>query len=114
MIMAYIFIDKVFFLIKFFFILFRANLGFQLNDKKAAINIYITHEKRKIPDTNMNEYGISAMGGICEKDKNVNIVVASAHYKDDFGLKPPKYDQLFPSIATHALVSLKCIQYSKN
>ena len=85
---------------------FRANLGFQLNDKKAAINIYITNAKRKIPNTDMFEYGISGLGGICEKDKNTNIVIACAHYKYDFGLKPPKYDQLFPSIATHGLVSL--------
>ena len=84
----------------------RANLGFQLNDKKAAINIYITNEKRKITNTDLFEYGISGFGGICERDKNMNIVIACAHYKYDFGLKPPKYDQLFPSIATHGLVSL--------
>ena len=54
----------------------------------------------------MFEYGISGFGGICERDKNMNIVIACAHYKYDFGLKPPKYNQLFPSIATHGLVSL--------
>ena len=83
-----------------------------MNDKKAAINIYITNEKRKITNTDLFEYGISGFGGICEKDKNTNIVIACAHYKYDFGLKPPKYEQIFPSIATHGLVSLN-INYSK-
>ena len=77
-----------------------------MNDKKAAINIYITNEKRKITNTDLFEYGISGFGGICERDKNMNIVIACAHYKYDFGLKPPKYEQIFPSIATHGLVSL--------
>ena len=49
--------------------------------------------------------GNSPIGGICMKNLKYNFVLVSAEHGNMYGLKPPKHNQIFPSIATHALVN---------
>ena len=83
---------------------FRIKLG-KLNDKNAAINLYISNVPLKLSNGDMKE----GFGGWCgiskeKRDENVNFAVVSATFGDN-EMKPPKYNTIFHSIATHALVS---------
>ena len=80
-------------------------LGYMQNDRDADINIYYTNEKdgTKKPGT-LAIAGTAPQRSICHQDLNYNVVIVSAEHGDMYGLKPPKHNQKFPSIATHALV----------
>ena len=78
----------------------------KLNDKDAAVNLYFTNEPLEMSNGGQKA-AFSGWRGISKekRDDNFDFAVISAPFGKNPEMKPPEYDTIFPSIATHALVS---------
>ena len=78
-----------------------------LNDKDAAVNLYFTNLPMKMSDGKTKPaFGIWRGISKERRDDDYNFAVSSAAFGHN-EMKPPEYNSIFHSIATHALVSTK-------